>query len=74
MPTFPGGQITSVSPTFSVGGEGGEENKIFSGTTRNSHFSGEKILAGNQSLDPGRGRGRGREKTTFRAGGKTTTI
>ena len=41
MPTFPAGQITSVSPTTSGGGD-----KIFSGTARNSHFSGEILLAG----------------------------
>ena len=42
MPSFPGDQITST--TISVG-----ENKIFSGTTRNSHVSGEILLAGNHS-------------------------
>ena len=64
MPTFPRGQITSISPTISVG-----ENQIFSGTTQNSHFSGEILLAGNQShFSPGRGLG----KTTIRSGTKTT--
>ena len=44
MPTLPGGQITSVSPTISEG-----ENQIFSGTARISHYSGEILLAGNHS-------------------------
>ena len=63
MPTFPGGQITSVSPTVLV-----RENQIFSGSTRNSHFSEKILLAGNHSHFFFRGGG----KTTIRAGGKTT--
>ena len=40
MSTFPGGQITSISPTISVG-----QNQIFIGTTRNSHFVCKKSVS-----------------------------
>ena len=48
------------------------EDQIVSGTARNSHFSGEILLAGNNShFFLGRGRGEN-YYYTIRAGGKTT--